>query len=737
MVSNIVEGFIPFLIEWGVKGTVVLAAGGLVCALMRRRRAAERHALWAAVLAGVLIVPLLGLLLPGFHLPAWPVAIGDLPLPPVVENQPVESFVFSLAEPVPVVEPAAMVPSVTELKSPSLDLSFVMFLAWGLGAAFVLGRYGFGALRFLLTARQANKFDASRLPAGIRSQIAAARLDGRLRVLIAENETMPMTWGWRRPVILLPAAATDWSADRLDVVLMHELGHVVRLDALTQAIGQLVCALMWFHPLVWLAASRMRLEAEQATDDFVLAAGSRPSDYAEHLLDVARSTLAASAWGGVAIARESSLGNRIKYLLDDRRLRGGPARLALALTLGVIAVVAVPTAALRMQAQERSEAVPAEARPAQREVPAPVVVNSETVLLAQAQPEPAPQPRPAAQPRKAQDTEPARKTRTARRRENENPLPPETMRAVVAALAGALKSSDATVRSEAAESLGQVGRGHAEAIDALVAAMNDAESRVQREALESLGMLIRGSDRAPNAVTGMARLLQHDDKGVRKEAAEALGRAGVANPTVIEALSQALDDSEASVRNEAMDSLGQLARNENVSAGDAVVIIGKGLNSSDPKVRKEAVEALGRLRKGAAEAAPLLIEATKDSDPAVQKEAVEALGNLTGRRRSTRAGFDFEFDFDFDFDGAKVIGPSVSHSIHEMVEGRLADALRQITVARERLAENLESLESDDVELRERRAEAMGELRRAENELQRDLAEQQAQQEAVIAGEQD
>ncbi len=298
MVSNLVDGFVPFLIEWGVKGTVVLAAGGLVCALMRRRRAAERHALWAAVLAGVLIVPLLGLVLPGFHVPEWPVAIADIPLPPVVANQPIESFVFSPPEPVRVVEPAAMAPSVTELKSLSLDLSFVMFLAWGLGAAIVVGRYGLGAVRFLLTARQADEFDASRIPVGIRSQITAARLDGRLCVLIAENKTMPMTWGWRRPVILLPVAAADWSADRLDVVLMHELGHVLRLDALTQAIGQLVCALMWFHPLVWLAASRMRLEAEQATDDFVLAAGSRPSDYAGHLLDVARSTLAVSAWGG-------------------------------------------------------------------------------------------------------------------------------------------------------------------------------------------------------------------------------------------------------------------------------------------------------------------------------------------------------------------------------------------------------------------------------------------------------
>ena len=422
MVSNFVEGFVPFLIEWGIKGTVVLAAGGLVSVLMRRRRAAERHALWAAVLAGVLIVPLLGLVLPGLHLPERSVTIADLVVRPLVEHSAVESFVVSPIEPMESMEQRVTVSSVAPLgaasavsrdNTSSLNISILMVVAWMLGATLVAGRYGLGAARFLVAARRAAALDTSTLPAGFQSQVLAARLDGRLRVTVAHNETMPMTWGWRRPVILLPAAAKLWSADRLEVVLLHELGHVIRRDALTQAIGQLVCALMWFHPLVWLAASRMRLEAEQATDDFVLAAGSRASDYAEHLLDVARSTLAASAWGAVAIARESSLGSRIKYLLDDRRLRGGPARLAIALTLGLIAAVAVPIAALRMQAQERVEGfavaavdpVPAAAlvvasepvlaAPAvpRADVAAPVVAASRTVVLAQARPEPQPRPR--------------------------------------------------------------------------------------------------------------------------------------------------------------------------------------------------------------------------------------------------------------------------------------------------------------------------------------------------------
>ncbi len=152
---------------------------------------------------------------------------------------------------------------------------------------------------------------------------------------------MPMTWGWIRPVVLLPSDAEAWPASRWRDVLLHELAHVQRLDCLTQAIAQAACALYWFNPLAWLAAWRMRFERERACDDVVLLCGSRASDYAAHLLDLARSLRSRHrhSLAALAMARPSHLEGRLLSILDAGCPRRGLTRPTVA--LGLIALMAL------------------------------------------------------------------------------------------------------------------------------------------------------------------------------------------------------------------------------------------------------------------------------------------------------------------------------------------------------------------------------------------------------------
>ena len=92
----------------------------------------------------------------------------------------------------------------------------------------------------------------------------------------------------------VPATAETWSEDKWRVVLLHELTHVRRGDCLSQLVSQLTCVVHWFNPLVWFGAVSLRLEGERACDEEVIRAGTRASDYAEHLLEIAQ----LSPWRG-------------------------------------------------------------------------------------------------------------------------------------------------------------------------------------------------------------------------------------------------------------------------------------------------------------------------------------------------------------------------------------------------------------------------------------------------------
>jgi hypothetical protein len=98
-----------------------------------------------------------------------------------------------------------------------------------------------------------------------------------------------------RPAVLMPTGAADWPAGRQRVVLLHELAHVRRRDCQVQLVAHLALALHWFNPLAWWAVRRLRIEREHACDDHVLRSGARASDYADHLLQIARGLLPAAA----------------------------------------------------------------------------------------------------------------------------------------------------------------------------------------------------------------------------------------------------------------------------------------------------------------------------------------------------------------------------------------------------------------------------------------------------------
>ena len=96
------------------------------------------------------------------------------------------------------------------------------------------------------------------------------------------------TWGWRRPTVMLPASATEWSAERMRVVLLHELAHARRGDWLLQIVAEATRCVWWFNPLAWMVRARLRRESELAADDLVLARDVPATTCAAQLVELAR-----------------------------------------------------------------------------------------------------------------------------------------------------------------------------------------------------------------------------------------------------------------------------------------------------------------------------------------------------------------------------------------------------------------------------------------------------------------
>jgi beta-lactamase regulating signal transducer with metallopeptidase domain/HEAT repeat protein len=167
------------------------------------------------------------------------------------------------------------------------------------------------------------------------------------RLLRSDDAKMPFACGVVTPTIVLPAECDAWTLDRRRAVLLHELAHVRRRDLLGHTLGRLVCAVYWFHPLVWTAAKRLRNESERACDDLALSCGTRATDYAEHLLDIVTSVRRdATPSVALAMARRKEFEGRMLAILDPQLRRVAPSRRQSASLIAALALIAVTVGAV-------------------------------------------------------------------------------------------------------------------------------------------------------------------------------------------------------------------------------------------------------------------------------------------------------------------------------------------------------------------------------------------------------
>jgi beta-lactamase regulating signal transducer with metallopeptidase domain len=337
------------------KVTVVLGIAGAASVAMHRASAAQRHMVWLVALVACVGLAAASTLVPAhvIRVPATAMPATSILSQPAAEiiapvSLPASDRSFALvAHPGHLAHPAHLA-HVAHVAHPA-DLAH---LAWIIGCLVLLCRY---LVAFALAIRLAQRAVPATGPewtAALARASAVVGLRRRVRLALSTEATAPMTIGFVSAVVILPSEAGEWSAARRHAVLVHELAHVTRGDAASQAIGWAAAALFWFHPLVWFAYARLRDEAERAADDRVLSAGTSPLGYAEHLLALAHRARRAKL--GVAVSEMtggiSQLEWRFVAMFDIRRSRAAVSSRARAVGGSVALAVVFPLASLKFGA---------------------------------------------------------------------------------------------------------------------------------------------------------------------------------------------------------------------------------------------------------------------------------------------------------------------------------------------------------------------------------------------------
>jgi len=570
------------IIDIVLKASVVLTMAALVAAALRRASASTRHFVWTLGMLGALAAPLLSAALPRWEVPIVRVQAPAPAAPaPTVATGPAHAGQTPIAyvgqtPAAPLPASGSRTPAVAhsgQLALASVSWTTVLLMAWAAGALLILGRVLLGLVAVQwMSRRMALVNDASWMP--LANELAADLGLRRVRFMRAGHASMPMAWGIFRPSVLMPADADEWPSDRLRIVLLHELAHVKRRDCLTHLFAQMAFAAYWFNPLAWIAARHLRTERERACDDLVLAAGTRGSDYADQLLDIARVMRAGRfpavlAGASLAMAHRSQLEGRLMAILDPTVPRRALSRVRAAVVLATFAMLVAPVAAVQPWTQDDSGQSPA-VTASQSD---PVVAKADQKVDRKIE----------------QQTERTVAVKQGHRAPADGVsggvsggVAEGVPGGVIGGVVGGVVQGVGTGIAEG------VADGVSSGVAAAVASRHPTPMPMPMPmAVQGAGSHAKG-ERDPRTVDALIEALKDSDSGVRGTAMEALSH--MRDPRLFDPFVAALHDANPEVREQAAFALGQLRDRR------AIAPLSEALKDEKANVREQVVFALGQLR---------------------------------------------------------------------------------------------------------------------------------------------
>jgi len=155
-----------------------------------------------------------------------------------------------------------------------------MLLALGMTARFAKGLYGLHSLRrYSLPVEDESIIN---LLDELGKSFSIHRI---IQLATSHRLTYPVSFGWRKPIILMPTNFTDtMSLAEVRLTFIHEIAHFKRRDYLINVVSSFLRIPLFFHPLFILAQKQLQIQQEHICDDWVIQLSQKRTSYARCLL---------------------------------------------------------------------------------------------------------------------------------------------------------------------------------------------------------------------------------------------------------------------------------------------------------------------------------------------------------------------------------------------------------------------------------------------------------------------
>ena len=286
-------GWLSPFAEYLIKSTLALTLALILVVLFRRRSASLRHFVLSLSLAGLLLLPVLPYFGIGWETSLLPARIGSASGPSTAAaagslrgntagKMGSREVYLSPSGSSGTLDMSGHAEPIMEKSAPlfRIALPFV----WLAGLIILLLRLAAGLLGALRLTRKGEDIRDPGWRILLDRFLAAIHLQKKVRLKSHHDVLIPLTWGFIKPVVLIPAGHEAWTDEQRSSALIHELSHVKRADFLVMVLVRLSLAIFWFNPLSWVVFRRLKNEQEEACDELVLRAGVKPSTYAANLL---------------------------------------------------------------------------------------------------------------------------------------------------------------------------------------------------------------------------------------------------------------------------------------------------------------------------------------------------------------------------------------------------------------------------------------------------------------------